>query len=72
MSIEPLPKNTSEEVRFQLTEFNGHELFDIRIYVNDSYADEGWKPTRKGIALQRSELPSFLNKVKQLVEKSEE
>ena len=47
-----IQKNTLEKIRIQRTNFNGHELIDIRVYYE---AENGeWKPTKKEIAFSLS------------------
>lgn len=68
MNIEPLPKNSREQVRFSFTEYKGHDLLDIRVYYNDGLTEENWKPSKKGITLSRELLPEFAEKVQALLE----
>ena len=39
----------------------------IRVYYNVGIMREDWKPTRKGIALKREDLPEFAAKVQELL-----
>ena len=60
------PKNKREEVRASFTEFNGHELVELRVYV----ADENGvgRPTKKGLTLKVSYLPELKEAVDKLFE----
>ncbi len=50
-----IEKNVFEDILVQLTEFKGHELVDVRVYVRDSE-----KFTRKGIAFRPELLPGVI------------
>jgi hypothetical protein len=56
--ITTIPKNSIEEVRVGLSEYNKHDLFYARIYFK---SDEGaWLPSKKGLALKVEYLPKIL------------
>ena len=49
--IAEMEKGPTEKIFFNLSEYKGKKYADIRIYYED---DEGeWKPTKKGITLDR-------------------
>jgi hypothetical protein len=50
-------KNSREEVRVCLTNWQGHALVDLRVFARQS--DGEWVPTRKGLTLSRSLLPEL-------------
>ena len=51
-TMKEIQKNTLEKIRIQRTNFNGHELIDIRVYYE---AENGeWKPSKKGITFSLS------------------
>ena len=58
--IATLTKNRTEDVRVALTEFNGLDLIDVRIFVDRGDAEER-QPTRKGVSLQVCQLPALLD-----------
>jgi Transcriptional Coactivator p15 (PC4) len=60
------PKNSREEYRATLSEFKGHELADIRVYVADE--DDVDHPTRKGLSVKVSDLPRLREAVDALIE----
>lgn len=55
-TISTIPKNSREELRIALTEFNGHQLADLRIYV----AGDDPKPTKKGVTVNVALLPELV------------
>lgn len=57
--IATVGKNRSEDVRVALTEFNGHDLVDVRIFADIEGAGER-QPTRKGVSLKVGQLPALL------------
>jgi len=64
-------KNASETVRVQLTEYDGKQLLDIRVWVQNDKGE--YIPTRKGISLrveQVRDLKDALEKVEHELEKS--
>jgi len=52
-----ISKNTQERIRFQITEFRGQELVDIRVWVQGE--DGAPVPTRKGITFKVDKWPEF-------------
>ena len=53
--IATIPKNASEVVKVELTEFNGHDLVGIRVWTKDTD-----RPTQKGITVTVAMLPAIL------------
>jgi len=53
------PKNSVEEVRVCLSEYQGSFLIDTRVYYKDS-SPEGYKPSKKGVSIRYSKLPALL------------
>ena len=51
-TMKEIQKNTLEKIRIQRTNFNGHELIDIRVYYESNTGE--WKPTKKGITFSLS------------------
>lgn len=51
-TMKEIQKNTLEKIRIQRTNFNGHELIDIRVYYESNTGE--WKPTKKEIAFSLS------------------
>jgi len=63
--IDEFDKNAREQVRVSLTEYQGHDLVDLRVYYQD---DKGqFRPTRKGLCLSFDTLP----RLKTAVEKAD-
>ena len=59
-------KNAEETVRVTLTEFKGHKLLDVRVYVEDR--DGRQIATRKGLALSRDLAGELFEALKLAVE----
>jgi len=67
------PKNSLEEVRISLDNFNGHELLNIRVFYNAG--DRDMRPGKKGLAIRLEQLPELmlaLAKVEQAVGRKSE
>ena len=52
-------KNAAEEVRIELSEFNGYDLVSARVYATAG-ADGSRVPTRKGLTLNVRLLPVLI------------
>jgi hypothetical protein len=52
-------KNARERVRVSLTTYDGHDLCDIRVYVQGDIAGVFDRPTRKGVCVRRELLPTL-------------
>ena len=57
-----LEKNTVEDVHVALTEYKGHDLFALRVYV-DSEDGKEKIPTRKGLTVSVKLLPELAQAV---------
>jgi len=63
-----VPKNSQEIIQFNLEEFKGHKLADLRVYCQDEKGS--MIPTRKGISIPISLWPQFrkgLGKLEQAI-----
>ena len=49
MLIAEIDKNQKEKIRITIEEYRGARFIDCRVYFEDE--NGGWKPTKKGIAL---------------------
>ena len=50
--IHEIEKSNMEKIRIQVTEYKGHELIDIRFYLDVSTDKAAnFKPTKKGISI---------------------
>jgi len=49
--IDKFPKNTTKEVRTQLTEYKGYKLIDIRVWYKQKDGEE-YKPLKKRLTLE--------------------
>ncbi len=56
-----IAKNRLEELRITLTEYQGHDLVDVRVFT-EPYANhgQGKVATKKGIALSLAKLPALI------------
>ena len=55
--ISEFQKNKMEEFKLSLTEYQGHNLLDFRIYFKDKQGES--KPTKKGITLNVKFFPEL-------------
>ena len=59
MVIGDIGKNAGEVVRVSLSEFDGHDLVDVRVFFKTQTSPE-LKPTKKGVALRPALLPELI------------
>lgn len=58
--IATVPKNAREEIRVMATEYRGHDLIDMRVFVAvDGKPDMA--PTRKGLTVRRDILSALID-----------
>jgi len=62
-----MPKNAAETIRILATEFNGHELADIRVW-----AKQGTTPTKKGLVIRRAQIPGLIEALRAAQNRAEE
>jgi hypothetical protein len=55
--ISEFPKNKTEDFRLSLTEYQGHNLIDFRIYFKDTQGES--KPTKKGVTVNVKLFPQL-------------
>ena len=70
--IHEFNKNASEVVRVQLTEYDGKELLDIRVWVTRD--EKNWIPTKKEVSIrieQIEDLKQGIDKAVKEIEKGE-
>ena len=53
-----IPKNSREEIRVTLDEYQGHELVSLRVWFESPDGD--MRPSKKGLAFRRELLPQIL------------
>lgn len=60
-----IPKNASEEVRVELSEYKGHQLVSLRLFWTP---DDGttWHPSTKGFALHCDALADLIGGLQRL------
>ncbi|MBL7068552.1 MAG: transcriptional coactivator p15/PC4 family protein [Candidatus Omnitrophica bacterium] len=66
-TVKTIPKNKFQEIKFELKEFKGHNIIDIRIWNNVPDSDEK-RPTTKGVTMNVELLPQLKEAV-ELLEK---
>lgn len=60
-AIAIIPKNSREEVRVALDEYQGAQLVDVRIFADYAAGDvDGRCPTKKGISLKVERLDDLI------------
>ncbi len=57
--IANIPKNSREHIRIGLNEFNGHNLFSVRVWVNKAGGADPL-PTQKGLTAGVALLPAII------------
>ena len=62
--IETIPKNAREEISISLTEYHGHDLYDVRVFT-EPYSGTEWLATRKGVCLSVAKLPDLIAALQQ-------
>ena len=53
-----IPKNSREEIRVTLDEYQGHELVSLRVWFESPDGD--MRPSKKGLAFRRELLPQIM------------
>lgn len=61
-------KNSREEIRVALVQFNGHDLFNIRVWFKGEDGD--MRPGKNGVAVKVALLPDFADAVSLALEKA--
>jgi hypothetical protein len=57
--LQTLTKNSREQIRIGLTDFNGRQVIDIRVFYQGPNGE--WLPGKKGLAFTSDKLPLFMN-----------
>ncbi len=66
--IQDIPKNAREVLRVELSEYKGHDLVALRLWVtNDNHQEI---PTTKGINVSVSLLPAVIDALRQAEEEA--
>lgn len=61
LHIATVEKNSREEVRITLDEYQGHQLCDVRIYADFQAGPVSMRgPTKKGVSFSTSKLPALI------------
>jgi hypothetical protein len=63
--IAVLRKNAAEEIRIELSEFNGHDLIHLRVWAEPRAGGSERIPTRAGIACKVTLLPQLIEALRQ-------
>ncbi len=57
--IETIAKNKREEIRVALTKYEGHDLCDVRVFV-EPYSGDERVATKKGLSMSVAKLPDLI------------
>ena len=68
--IATIRKNATEEIRVSLSEWEGHDLVNIRVW-SDPYEGDERRPTKKGIACKVALLPDIIAALQEAVVEAE-
>ena len=60
-----LRKNMTEEIRIELSEFNGHDLINVRIWTDPRNGGSERIPTKAGICCNVRLLPELIDALQQ-------
>jgi Transcriptional Coactivator p15 (PC4) len=60
-----IKKNAREEIRVELSEFNGHDLINIRVWADPRDSGSERIPTKAGIACKVALLPRVIEALRQ-------
>ena len=63
--VKVIQKNKFQEIRFELKEFKGHNIIDIRIWNNVPDSEEK-RPTQKGVTMNIELMPELKEAVAML------
>jgi len=64
--VRELQKNTLDVIRIQKTKYKGHDLVDVRVYVEDKNGEK--IPTRKGITFKVDLLDEVISALEEIKE----
>jgi hypothetical protein len=66
--IKDIPKNNSEIIRIDISEFKGKELINLRIWYQaiDEKGAVVYKPTQKGVALNISQFEELRDGIEKI------
>ena len=64
-ALATIRKNALEEIRVGLSEFNGHDLLNIRIWTDPRNGGSERIPTKAGIACRVALLPEIIEALQQ-------
>ena len=64
-ALATIRKNTAEEIRIELTQFNGHDLLNVRVWTDPRNGGSERIPTRAGIACRVALLPEIIEALQQ-------
>jgi len=64
--VREIQKNTLDVIRIQKTKYKGHDLVDVRVYVEDKNGEK--IPTRKGITFKVDLLDEVISALEEIKE----
>jgi Transcriptional Coactivator p15 (PC4) len=63
--IAVIRKNAAEEIRVELSEFNGHDLINIRVWTDPRDGGAERIPTKAGVCCRVALLPELIEALRQ-------
>jgi|TARA_B110000263_G_C15217040_1_gene468038 ribosomal 30S subunit maturation factor RimM len=60
-------KNSTQIIRIEESEYQGHDLIDCRVYYDDNGE---WRPTKQGISLSKNTAQKVVEGISQIMEES--
>ena len=64
-ALATIRKNAAVEIRIELTQFNGHDLLNLRVWTDPRNGGSERIPTRAGIACRVALLPEIIEALQQ-------
>ena len=64
MYSKDLPKNSTEIIRVEVSEYKGEKYLNIRIWYKDKTSEE-FKPSQKGVAIRANQYDEFISAIRE-------
>jgi hypothetical protein len=65
-------KNAAERVRAELTNWNGRDVFNLRVFFDAGNGTPDWRPTKKGLTIRTELIPDLKKAVDVAFQRYEE
>lgn len=69
MEIYEFQKNALEKVKIQFLEYGGREIVDVRVFYTDPNGVGNYKPSRKGVSMERKHIEELFEGIKKAYER---